>query len=68
VPLVVLLIVEGLHVPTIPFVEVVGNAGAVEPEQILKAAPKLKVDVSIGFTVTLIVTGIAHNPAVGVNV
>jgi hypothetical protein len=30
VPAVVVLIVDGLHVPVIPFVEVVGSVGAVE--------------------------------------
>ena len=33
VPLAVLLIVAGLHVPVIPFVEVAGNRGAVVPAQ-----------------------------------
>ena len=67
-PLVVLLIVAGLHVPAIPFVDVFGNAGAAEPLQILKAVPKLNVGVSTGFTVTVNVVGTAHCPAVGVNV
>ena len=67
-PLVVLLIVAGLHVPVMLLLDVVGNAGGVAPLQILNVAPKLNVGVSIGFTVTLTVTGSAHNPAVGVNV
>lgn len=66
--LAVLLIVAGLHVPAIPFVDVGGNAGAVAPLQILNVAPKLNVGVSIGFTVTVNVVGTAHWPAVGVKV
>jgi len=34
VPVVVLLTVDGLHVPEIPLVEVVGNTGAGAPLQI----------------------------------
>jgi hypothetical protein len=68
VPLAVLLTVDGLHVPVILFVDVVGNAGTVPPEQILNVVPKLKVGVMFGATVTVNVAGNAHCPAVGVKV
>ena len=63
-----LLTVAGLHVPVMPFVDVVGNAGTVPPLQIVKLVPKLNVGVIFGFTVTVNVAGNAHCPAVGVNV
>jgi len=48
---VVLLIVEGNHVPEMPLVEVVGNVGAAVPAQIgLMVA---KVGVIVEFTVTV---------------
>ena len=65
-PDVVLLTTDGLHVPLIPLLEVVGKAGAVAPAQIL--AGILKVGVVLGVTVILIVTGKPHCPAAGVNV
>jgi hypothetical protein len=68
VPLAVLLTVDGLHVPVILLVDVVGNAGTVPPEQILNVVPKLKVGVMFGATVTVNVAGNAHCPAVGVKV
>ena len=61
-------IAEGLQVPVIPLVEVVGNAGTLPPSQIVRAVPKLKVGVTLGLTVTLNVVDVAHCPAVGVNV
>jgi hypothetical protein len=66
VPLVVLLTTAGTHVPVIPFVEVVGNTGATEPEQ--NGATAAKVGVTLGFTVTVNVVVEAHWPASGVNV
>ena len=54
--------------PLYPFVELFGNAGTAPPAQILNAVPKLNVGVMFGFTVTLMVTGKPHCPAVGVNV
>ena len=59
-------IVDGLHVPLTPLLDVVGNNGAVAPAQMLVA--KLNVGVVLGVTVTLIVTGKPHCPAAGVNV
>jgi hypothetical protein len=37
---------DGLHVPVILFKEVVDKAGAVAPEQMAKAVPKVKVGVA----------------------
>jgi len=68
VPLLVLLTVVGLHVPVIPFCDVVGRPGTASPEQIVRLVPKLNVGGIFGFTVTTNVVGKAHNPAVGVNV
>jgi hypothetical protein len=61
-------IVEGLHVPVIAFVDVVGNVGTVPPAHMVSEVPKLNVGVIFGFTVTVNVVVVAHNPAVGVNV
>ena len=58
----------GLQVPVIPFVDVVGNVGTVPPEQIVVVVPKPNVGVIFGLTVTANVNGVAHSPAVGVNV
>lgn len=66
--LAVLLTVDAAHVPVIPLFDVVGNAGTVPPEHIVKVVPKLNVGVMFGFTVTVNVVGNAHCPAVGVNV
>ena len=63
-----LLTVDGLHVPVILLSDVVGNAGAFPPSQIVNAVPKPKVGITIGLTVTVKVVGNAHNPAVGVKV
>ena len=65
-PVVVLLTGDGLHVPVIPFVDVVGSTGAAEPLQM--AGTALKVGIVCGVTVTVSVAVVAHNPAVGVNV
>ena len=59
---------EGLHVPFIPFVDVVGNIGTLPPAQMVKLVPKLNVGVMFGLTVTLNDAVVAHCPAVGVNV
>ena len=58
VALVVLLIVEGLQVPVIPLVDVVGKRGAVEPTQ--KAGIGLKVGVSMFDTVMVTVADAVH--------
>jgi hypothetical protein len=48
-----LLTTEGFHVPVIPLLDVVGNAGTVPPEQIDKVVPKVNVGVTFGVTVTV---------------
>ena len=53
--------------PVMPLFDVVGNEGALAPEQILIAVPKLKAGVIIGFTVTTKLAVVAHCPASGVN-
>ena len=57
-PEVVLLTTAGLQVPVIPLVEVVGNTGAVEPEQNVGIAANA--GVTLGVTVTLSVVVVAH--------
>ena len=57
-PVVVLSTVAGNHVPVIPFVEVVGNTGAIDPLQI--GAMTAKVGVTLGVTVTVSVVVVAH--------
>ena len=49
-----------------PLLDVVGNADKVAPEQI--SATWVKVGVTFGLTVMVIVAVVAHSPAVGVNV
>ena len=61
-----MLIVAGLHVPVIPFVEVVGSAGAVEFWQ--SGPIVLKAGVINGLMVIINDPLIAHCPAVGVKV
>lgn len=63
-----MLIVDGFQVPVIPFVDVSGRVGTVAPIQIDIELPMLNVGVTIGLTVTVNVTTVAHIPAVGVNV
>jgi hypothetical protein len=55
-----LLTVDGFQVPVIPLVEVVGKVGTVPPLQIVNDVPKLKVGVTIGFTVTFNVVVVPH--------
>jgi hypothetical protein len=62
-----LLTTDGLHVPVIPLVDVIGKVGTLAPEQIVSVVPKLNVGVTLGFTVTVKVVDVAHKPAVGVN-
>ena len=56
----------GDQVPVIPFVEVVGKADKLAPEQM--AATESKVGVTFEFTVMVIVAVVAHRPSVGVKV
>ena len=53
-----MLTVAGLHVPVMPLVEVVGNAGAVVPEHI--AGMAAKAGVTFALTVTVNVAVVAH--------
>jgi len=59
---------EGLHVPVIPFCEVVGNEGTVAPAQMVRLVPKLNVGVTLALTVTAKEDIVAHCPANGVNI
>ena len=65
-PVVVLSTVAGLHVPVIPFVDVVGRTGAALPAQIGLTEAKVGVMVDAILTVNVVV--VAHCPAFGVNV
>lgn len=58
----------GLHVPVMPFVDVVGSVGTFPPAQMVMPGRKLKSGVRFGFTVTVNVVVVAHSPDVGVNV
>ena len=60
--------VDGLHVPVILLVDVVGSVGTVPPEHTVSVVPKLNVGVMFGFTVTVNVVGRAQGPAAGVKV
>ena len=61
-------IIEGFHVPVIPFRDVTGNAGTLSPEQIVSDNPKLNTGATMGFTVTSKVVVVAHCPGEAVNV
>lgn len=61
-------IAAALHVPVIPFVEVLGSAGTEALAQMEREVPKTNVGVIFGFTVTVKFTGVAQIPAAGVNV
>jgi hypothetical protein len=63
---VVVLSIAGLHAPEIPFVDVVGRAGIVAPEQY--GPTVLKVGTVFEFMNMVIVAVVAHCPAVGVKV
>jgi hypothetical protein len=60
--------VEGLHIPVILSVDIVGSVGTVPPAHTVSVVPKLNVGVMLGLTVTVNVVGSAQSPAVGVNV
>ena len=63
-----LLTIEGLQVPVMPFVEVLVKVGTPSPLQMVKEVPKLKVGVITGFTVTAKVTDGAQGSEELVNV
>ena len=56
----------GLQVPVIPLLDVVGKAAKAAPEQI--SATCVNVGAMFGLTMIVIVTVVAHCPAVGVKV
>ena len=58
--------IAGDHVPITAFVDVVGKAAIVAPEQ--TAATCVNVGVVLGFTVIVIVAVLTQIPAVGVKV
>jgi len=60
------LLIAGDQVPVIPLLDVVGRADNAAPSQI--AATGVKVGVTFGLTVMVIVAVVAQSPAVGVNV
>ena len=60
--------VDGLHVPVMLSVDVVGKTGIVPPAHIVSDVPKLNVGVMFGLTVTVNVVGRAQTPVAGVNV
>lgn len=66
VPVAVLLIVEGLQLPAMPFNEVVGNTGGVEPGVI--AGMAVNVGVTVGFTITINGAATIHLPAEAVKI
>ena len=51
-----------------PLVDADGNTGTVPPAQMVRDVPKPNAGVMFGSTVTVNVVGVAHKPAVGVNV
>jgi hypothetical protein len=58
---------EGLHVPVIPFCDVVGSVGTIPPAQIDELVPKLNVGVMLGTITTLNEALSAHWPLKGTN-
>ena len=67
-PDLVLSIEAGDQVPLTPFVDVLGNAGAVLFWHMVRDVPNEKVAVVFGVTVVVTVTGIPQVPAAGVKV
>ena len=66
VPMADVLITAGLHVPVMPLLDVVGNAGAV---LFWHNGPIcVNVGITCAFTIMLKEAGVAHCPAAGVNV
>ena len=64
--MVAVLLIAGDHVPVILLLEVVGNAAKASPLQI--GATAVKVGVTFGLTVMVMVVVVAHCPEVGVKV
>ena len=55
-----MLMLDGLHVPVIPFCDVGGKAGGASPLQIARLVPNTNAGVILGFTVTVNVVLLAH--------
>jgi hypothetical protein len=51
-----------------PFDDVNGNAGTLDPAHIAALVPNAKPGVTMGFTVTVKLAVVAHTPATGVKV
>jgi hypothetical protein len=51
---------KGLHVPVIPFCDVVGSVGTIPPAQIDELVPKLNEGVTFGLTSTTNDAAVAH--------
>jgi hypothetical protein len=60
--------VAGLHIPLIPFWDVVANTGTLLPEHVVKEFPILNLGSTLALTVTINVVPIAHCPLAGINV
>jgi hypothetical protein len=63
-----LLTAAGLHVPVMPFADVVGKPGTVPSAQIVSDVPNSNAGITFGLTVTVNEVVVAHDPAVGVKV
>ena len=59
-----MLLIAGLHVPVMPFLDVVGRAGIVAPEQYGPTAAN--VGVTLGLTVIVPVAFAPHPPVNGI--
>ena len=60
--------VAGLHVPVMPFTDVLLRVGTPAPAHMESVVPKLNEGVTIGLTVTVKVAVVTQRPADGVNV
>ena len=52
--------IDGLHVPVIPFCDVVGNEGTVPPAQMVRLVPNANDGVTLALTVTAKEDVVAH--------
>ena len=63
-----LLTAAGFHVPLTPLVDMPVSVGTLPPVQMVNDVPKSKTGIVLGVTVSVNVVGMAHSPALGVNV
>ena len=61
-----MLTAAGLHVPVMPFADVVGKPGTVPLAQIVSDVPNSNAGITFGLTVTVNEVVVAHDPPVGV--